>query len=412
MSGQLSTTYFQSYQLAYAMAKQTEQTFRYELGLADSSYINFGYWNSLRKGLLAGEQLSYDVRNLEKAYRDQNVREYELTKQICLSQLDASALQLLKTNRECWINLPEELFDMDYPGHYFRRVKTVSLTIPCVAGPYTTISCTLTMTRNSVRVMNTNGVAYPRKVVNGIAADDPRFRDAVGSIQSIATSSAQNDDGLFELNFRDERYLPFEGSGAISQWHLQLPSGVAQFDYSTISEVILHLKYTARDGGDGLRSDAASSLQTRINAMLVSLKDTGLIRLFSARHEFPTEWYAFLNTAAGTDQVLTLNLSRDRFPYFASVAPGLKIKNIELVADTSLASINAVKAAPAPPSPATLNFTGDGIYGTMLRLILDYSASKKDTGTWTITNPQANPPLLPDQFNDLIVLVHYEVALS
>ena len=33
MIGQLSTTYFQSYQLAYAMAKQTEQTFRYELGL-------------------------------------------------------------------------------------------------------------------------------------------------------------------------------------------------------------------------------------------------------------------------------------------------------------------------------------------------------------------------------------------
>jgi hypothetical protein len=95
MIGQLSTTYFQSYQLAYAMAKQTEQTFRYELGLAGSSYINFGYWNSLKKGLLAGEQLSYDVRNMEKAYHDQNVREYELTKHISLSQLDASALQML-----------------------------------------------------------------------------------------------------------------------------------------------------------------------------------------------------------------------------------------------------------------------------------------------------------------------------
>jgi hypothetical protein len=412
MIGQLSTTYFQSYQLAYAMAKQTEQTFRYELGLADSGYINFGYWNSLQKGLLAGEQLAYDVRNMEKAYRDQNVREYELTKHICLSQLDAPALQLLRTNRECWINLPEEIFDMDYPGHYLRRVKTVGLTIPCVAGPYTTVSCTLTMTQNSVRVNNTSGIAYPRKVINGIPADDPRFRDAVGASQSIATSTAQNDDGLFELSFRDDRYLPFEGSGAISQWHLRLPSGVAPFDYSTISDVILHLRYTARDGGDGLRSDATASLQTRINSMLVSLKDTGLTRLFSARHEFPTEWYAFLNAAAGTDQVLTLNLTRDRFPYFASVAPSLKIKSVELVADTTLSSINAIQANPAPPSPATLNFTGDGIYGTMLRLMLDYSASKKDPGAWTITNPKANPRLLPDQVNDLIVLVHYEVSLS
>lgn len=48
--------------------------------------------------------------------------------------------------------------------------------------------------------------------------------------------------------------------------------------------------------------------------MLVSLKDTGLMRLFSVRHEFPTEWYAFLNAAAGTDQVLTLNLTRDGSP--------------------------------------------------------------------------------------------------
>jgi hypothetical protein len=47
--------------------------------------------------------------------------------------------------------------------------------------------------------------------------DDPRFRDNVGAIQSITTSSAQNDSGLFELNFRDEWYLPFEGAGAISQ---------------------------------------------------------------------------------------------------------------------------------------------------------------------------------------------------
>ena len=179
---------------------------------------------------------------MEKAYRDQNAREYELTKHISLAQLDASALQMLKTTSECWINLPEELFDVDYPGHYMRRVKTVSLTIPCVAGPYTTVSCTLTMVRNSVRANNASGVVYPRKTVSNVAADDPRFRDSVGSLQSIATSNAQNDDGLFELNFRDERYLPFEGVGAISQWHLQLPSGVTPFDFNTISHVILHLQ--------------------------------------------------------------------------------------------------------------------------------------------------------------------------
>ena len=34
---------------------------------------------------------------------------------------------------------------------------------------------------------------------------------------------AQNDSGLFEPNLRDERYLPFEGCGAISSWCLELP---------------------------------------------------------------------------------------------------------------------------------------------------------------------------------------------
>jgi hypothetical protein len=411
MVSQLSTTYFQSYQLAYALAKQTEQTFRYELALADSSFIQFGYWNSLKKGLLAGEQLMYDLRAMDKAYHDQNAREYELTKHISLAQLDGSALQLLKTTGECWITLPEELFDIDYPGHYMRRVKTLSMTLPCVVGPYTTVACTLTMTRNSMRVSNTatGPATYPRKLTSGVPADDPRFRDAVGSIQSIATSSAQNDDGLFELNFRDERYLPFEGAGAISQWHLQLVGAVAQFDRAAISEVILHLKYTAREGGGALRDDATTSLGTRINSMLVSLKDKGLMRLFSARHEFPTEWYSFLNPpSAAADQVLTLTLTRDRFPYFASVATNLKIKSIELVADSSLASINGLQVAPSPTNAPPLNLTADGYYGPMLRLILNFAS--KTPGTWTITNPVANPRLTSGQLADMIVIVHYEVS--
>ena len=74
-----------------------------------------------------------------------------------------------------------------------------------------------------------------------------------GSLQSIVTSSAQNDSGLFETNLRDQRYLPFENSGVISEWQLQLPANPSKgdpphFDYDTISDVILHLHYTAWEG--------------------------------------------------------------------------------------------------------------------------------------------------------------------
>ncbi|MCX9029027.1 MAG: hypothetical protein OIN86_12730 [Candidatus Methanoperedens sp.] len=66
---------------------------------------------------------------------------------------------------------------------------------------------------------------------------------------------------LFETNLRDERYLPFELSGAVSQWRLELPADVRQFDYNTISDVILHLRYTARDGGEQLRKGASEKLK-------------------------------------------------------------------------------------------------------------------------------------------------------
>jgi len=81
MITQISTTYFQSYQLVYDIAKRSERCFRYELGLSDSSYINFGYWDSLKKGLLSGEQLTYDLKRMEMDYYAMNYREYELTKQ-------------------------------------------------------------------------------------------------------------------------------------------------------------------------------------------------------------------------------------------------------------------------------------------------------------------------------------------
>jgi len=46
-------------------------------------------------------------------------------------------------------------------------------------------------------------------------------------LELIATSDGQNDSGLFEKNFNDERYLPFEGQGVFSQWSLELPGDIA-----------------------------------------------------------------------------------------------------------------------------------------------------------------------------------------
>jgi hypothetical protein len=311
MVSQLSGIYFQSYQLAYDIAKRAERCFRFELGLTDSNFIQFGYWDSLKKGLLAGEKLSYDLKRLEMAYLDQHKRDYEITKNISLVLHDPLALITLKETGQCEVFLPEALFDADYPGHYMRRIKSVSLTIPCVVGSYTSINCTLTLLSNKTRISSNAQVDYAEDLEN----EDPRFVTNFAAMQSIATSTAQNDSGMFELNFRDERYLPFEGAGAYSRWRIEMPEDCNAFDFDTISDVILKLNYIAREGGKILREKAEEARKKEI----ADADQSPLARLFSLRHEFPTEWYRFLHPADPINQKITqsisLNLGWDRFPF-------------------------------------------------------------------------------------------------
>src|SRR5207302_11493381 len=141
-------------------------------GLQDgnTSIVRFGYWDSLRKGLLAGDQLSYDLKRLEVAYLDGNKREYEMTKHVSLRQVDPLALLQLRATGSCTFTMPEELFDVDGPGHYFRRAKSVAVTIPCVAGPYTSVNCTLSLQNGSIRISTDLSTGYERQ-----GSDDSRF---------------------------------------------------------------------------------------------------------------------------------------------------------------------------------------------------------------------------------------------
>jgi hypothetical protein len=359
--GQISGVYFQSYRLAYDLAKRAERCFRFELGTQDgSSYINFGYWDSLKKGLLSGEKLQFDLRRLESAYLEQNRREYELTKNISLSLLDPLALVKLRETGRCFVSLPEHVFDLDFPGHYFRRIKSVSLTLPCVVGPYTTLSCTLRLLKNSIRINTTNGDnGYPHNVDDdGLPADDSRFVENNVPVKSIAASTAQNDSGMFEVSFQDSRYLPFEGAGAISSWQLELfnDSGgdfgksLRQFDYSTISDVILHVKYTAREDAGPFKTASIQNLRDYFELD----NATPSLRFFDLRQEFPTEWYRFLNpTDPANGNVFELEMSPVLFRLLDS-GKTLKINSIAMLARCTDDGPYEIVATPplVPPPPA------------------------------------------------------------
>jgi hypothetical protein len=339
MEGQIQTLYYQAYTLAYELAKKAEKVFRFERGLTTSNFIQFGYWDAGRDGLLAGERLYIGLKQLEAAYQEKRGYDYEVTKHISLRQIHPMELIQLKETGTCEFALPEILFDMDYPGHYMRRIKSVAITIPCVVGPYTSLNATLRLLEHKFRI---SAIAKDKNdYLEKTEETDDRFSTVNIPITSIACSTGQNDSGVFELNFKDERYLPFEGAGAISKWRLELPS-FKQFDYDTISDAIVHIRYTAVEGGDKLKKPAAESVMAYIKSVEELSREEGLFAAFDLKHEFPSEWHKAMNPPTGsTERVIILDKLNERLPIFTKGKDAKKI----LATDVYLYKPKTLKSA-------------------------------------------------------------------
>lgn len=334
---EMATLHHQMFEIAWCWALQAQRAFQFERELTTQTFLSPNIWDGLHEGLLAGERLSTSLRTMEKAYFDQNRREHELVTRLSLRLDFPLAFLQLKTTGMCEVEIPEWRFDREYPGHYLRRIKTVSLTIPSVVGPYTGIHCKLTLLSSATRIEPTLldvENCCPRECSCGCCErlryeaikEDPRIVKRYGATEAIATSTGQNDTGLFELNFRDERYLPFEYAGAISRWRIELPIEMNAFDIETVSDLILQLSYTAREGGDMLRKAswaAASCL----------LPGAGL-RFFDWRQDFTDTWHRFKATIPTSDspdctRALMLRMSRGMFPYLPGQRP-VRMRRIEL----------------------------------------------------------------------------------
>ena len=314
MRGSLKTLYHQVYSLAYELAKKAEKVYRFERGLTTSNFIQAGYWDAGRDGLMAGEQLYVGLKQLETAYQEQRGYDYEVTKHVSLRQVNPLAILQLKETGKCEFVVPEVLFDIDYPGHYKRRIKSVSLSIPCIAGPYTGLNATLRLLENKFR--NTAIAKDANDYSEKSEESDERFNSFIIPINAIAASSGQNDSGMFELNFKDERYLPFEGAGAISKWRLELPD-FRQFDYDTISDVIMHVRYTANEGGERLKKAANDSVLNFMKTNEELGQQEGLFALIDLKHDLASEWHKAMQVLEGaTERTLSIREVQDFLPYF------------------------------------------------------------------------------------------------
>jgi Tc toxin complex TcA C-terminal TcB-binding domain len=368
MKREVKGLYGKSFQLAFEVARKAERALQQEIGDPNLTYIEYGYLAG-KEGLLAGEKLYHDLKRMEMAYADLNKREYEITKHISLLQVNPLGLLQLRATGSCTFSLPEELFDFDCPGQYFRRLRSVAVSIPCVVGPFTSLNCRLTLSKSSIRTTSLAGDDFTRQ-----GPDDPRFSDFMGSMQAIVTSTGQNDSGLFETSLHDERKLPFEWSGAIGEWQLDLLSTVRQFDFNTISDVILHLRYTAREGGDALRAKAVKNLEDAIDTG----KTAGSVRLFSMRHEFPSDWAKFKSVQVGNATpfaALTVTIRPEHYPFWSQ---------------GRLESVLALSMYAASAKDLQVSDSGDGT-GNVDNLTSDDSLGGLRSGT--LKNVPLPPPI-------------------
>ncbi|WP_424101523.1 hemopexin repeat-containing protein [Moorena producens] len=301
MTSKLSGLYFQTYKLAHDMAKSAEKAYQFERGLKESevSFIGGMYWDSLRKGLLSGDSLGHDLDRMEKAYIDTNSRALEIGKHISLAELDPMAFIQLKTKGSCEFNLSEALFDYDFQGHYRRQVKTIAIAIE--AGEGKTVNATLTQLRHkTVMEPDVKAVKY---LLNPKGKEPMSIRSDWRTTQQIALGDIGEYDepnGLFELRLDDERFLPFEGTGAVSTWRLELSGKRGSYNLNDLNKVTIKLKYTALNGGNSFAS-----------AVKGMLKPYPTATYFNLAEMFPNEWYAFVY---GDTEDLNIKITREMLP--------------------------------------------------------------------------------------------------
>jgi hypothetical protein len=270
-----------------------------------TSFIQGQPWDSQRNGLLAGYTLGLALDRMQAAYTATDARRFEITKAISLLELDAMAFLKLKADGVCEFDLGEGLFDYDFPGHYRRQVKTIAVDLNIGDGIF--VNATLTQLTN--RIVMEPDVKAVSFLLSPKETPPQTIRTNWKAQQQIALSrhtQYETNSGVFELVFQGDRYLPFEGTGAVSRWRLELGGPPGKYDLTNLTDVVITLKHTALQGGEAFAASVRGLL-----------KPTDALRAFNLGADFADAWQAFLQ---GDSDTLELPLRQSMFPNMAGGA--------------------------------------------------------------------------------------------
>lgn len=260
LSGQLSALYYQAWDATLSLCLAAQACWQYETGDFTSTFITAAGWDAQHHGLMAGETLRLNLLQMDGAWLSRHTRALNITRSFSLREKLGEAqwaafLTTLNTSSATF-SLTEKDFDLDYPGHWLRQIAGVSVSLPALTGPYQNVRVTLTQTGSSLVLKpDLEAVKYLKDSTTGSGAN---VKQNLNASQEVALSGGLDDNGTFVMSANDGRYMPFEGTGAVSSWALAFPnpgSDAQKQVLSTLDDIVLTVHYTARDGGSGLAAE-------------------------------------------------------------------------------------------------------------------------------------------------------------
>lgn len=257
LRGKLATIYYQFYDLTVSRCLMAQKAWQFELNDDATQFIRPGAWLGAYNGLLAGEALHLNLTQMESAWFEKDARALEVVRTISLAEVFSTnvktkfdlqdTIQKLLNGEQPnvgdtynSITLEDDILSAkfafnntkiidDYPDSMFpgaiRKVKQVSVTLPALTGPYQDIQAILTVPTNTTALF-------------------------APGCKTLAISHGMNDSGQFQLDFNDNKYLPFEGLKITKEngFELQFPNAKKkqQALLESLTDIIFHIRYTIR----------------------------------------------------------------------------------------------------------------------------------------------------------------------
>ncbi|MEZ4789469.1 MAG: neuraminidase-like domain-containing protein [Flavobacteriales bacterium] len=346
MSGVLEDVYAWFLQEATAVALLAERQLVFERNLDLPPFIRSDYWqldpNQLgsgpgegstdRRGLTGSTRLLRDLTELDQAAFSTNSPKRQLSKTFSLSELAPEELIRLRTEGIASFYTTHEHFDRDYPGHYLRLIKKVSVSVIALVPPTKGVRGTLT--NGGASRVYTGGVLFQEKVIK-------RYPD------EIALSSGVNDGGVFQMQPESEFLDPFEGSGVDTLWEFRMDKAANPFDFGSIADVLITIDYTALSD-----RNRRTAIATRLNG-----EETEAALAISMKNNLPDQWFDLHNTVqSATPYAVTFNVGqRDLAPHVreatvSGISLFVVMKDEEAAFNGEMiVGLNGIGAAPVEP---------------------------------------------------------------